>query len=241
MHPKTAEKLQNKIYQRMSPKRKVEIVSELILLAKKLSESKIILKKKKRKRKEKKMTPKQLLCKIAKILQDLKIPYAITGGFAVAVWGKPRFTADIDIIVKLVSKNIFPLNKALLAIDKNVYVSEDAMKKALERKGEFNLIHPQTGLKVDFWISGSKADIYGKLKLKRAVVKKIDKQEISFISPEDLILSKLSWYKESGSSRHLEDAKTILDNPILKLDLSYIKKWAKKQSTIKILEKILRK
>jgi len=186
------------------------------------------------------MTPEQLLCKIAKILQDFKIPYAVTGGFAVIIWGKPRTTADIDIIVELVPQNIKPLAKALLSIDKDVYVSEEAMQEALERKGEFNFIHPQTGLKVDFWMRNSKADIYGKLKLERARVRKIDNQKVFFVSSEDLILSKLIWYKESESAKHLEDVKTVLDIQKSKIDLNYIKNWAKKQSTIKTLEKILK-
>lgn len=187
------------------------------------------------------MTPEQLLCKVAKILQNLKIPYAVTGGFAVIVWGKPRFTADIDIIIKLVPQNIEPLTKALLLVDKDVYISEEAMRDALERKSEFNFIHPQTGLKIDFWVRGSRADIYGKLKFERAIAKKIDKQKIFFVSPEDLILSKLTWYKESGSERHLEDIKTILNGQESKLDLDYIKKWAERQSTIKILEEIIKR
>jgi len=186
------------------------------------------------------MTPKQLLCKIAKILQDLKIPYAVTGGFAVAVWGKPRFTADIDIIVELVSKNIKPLTKALLVVDKDVYVSEEAMQDALEKKGEFNFIHPQTGLKVDFWVTGSKADIYGDLKLKRAVPQKIDKQKIFFVSPEDLILSKLAWFKESESSKHLEDIKIILDIQKSKINTNYLRNWAERQRNAEILEGILK-
>lgn len=65
------------------------------------------------------------------------------------------------------------------------------------------------------------------------------KGEFNFISPEDLILSKLIWYKESQSSRHLEDITSILK--ISKPNLNYIKKWAKKQSTIKILEDLRRK
>ena len=41
--------------------------------------------------------PKRLLIQVAKILERLNIPYFITGGIAVFVWGRPRFTADIDI------------------------------------------------------------------------------------------------------------------------------------------------
>ncbi len=187
------------------------------------------------------ITAEQLLYKIVKILNAFKIPYVITGGFAVAVWGRPRFTADIDIIVELVSKNIEPLTKALLKIDKDVYVSEEAMRDALLSNGEFNFIHPQTGLKVDFWTRESKADIYGEVKFERRIVKKIDNQKIFFVSPEDLILSKLSWYKEGESSKHLEDVKSILNNKKLKLDFKYINNWAEKQSTIKILEEIIKK
>lgn len=186
-------------------------------------------------------TPEQLLCKIAEILETFKITYAVTGGFAVSIWGKPRFTADIDIIIGLVPKNIKPLAKALLSIDKDAYLSEEAMRDALEHKGEFNFVHPQTNLKVDFWVRGSKADIYGKLKFERARIKKINNQEIYFVSPEDLILSKLTWSKESESTRHLEDVKTIFDIQKSKLDLNYIKKWASQQSTIEILEEVLKK
>jgi hypothetical protein len=42
--PRKAEKLQNKIYQKMPIKKKLKITSQLILLAKKLKESKIIKK-----------------------------------------------------------------------------------------------------------------------------------------------------------------------------------------------------
>ena len=185
------------------------------------------------------ITPEILLYKVAKILQELKIPYAVTGGMAVVAWGEPRYTADIDIIVELVPEKLPYLKKKLLSIDKDVYISEEAMKDALERKGEFNFIHPQTGLKVDFWVKGD--SLYDKLKIKRAIARKVGKQKIFFVSPEDLILSKLIWYKESESSKHLEDIKTILSNLKLKLDLNYIKNWSKKHSTIKILNEIIKK
>jgi len=176
-----------------------------------------------------------LLTKIAEILEKLKIPYAITGGMAVSVWGRPRYTADIDIIVEILPKNINLLAKLLLSIDKDVYVSEEAMQNALEKKGEFNFIHPQSGLKVDFWVV---KDNFEKLKIKRAISKKIDRQKVNFVSPEDLIISKLEWYKLSNSTRQLEDIESVLK--ISKVDLDYIKKWAGKHGTIEVLDKIIK-
>ena len=71
----------------------------------------------------------------------------------------------------------------------------------------------------------------------RRIIKKINGQKINFISAEDLVLSKLIWYKEGQGAKQIEDIKSILK--IAQPDLSYIKSWAKKQSTSEIWEDIL--
>ena len=177
------------------------------------------------------MEIEDLLIKIAKILDDLKIPYIITGGMAVSVWGRPRFTADIDVVVELLPKNVRQLTIELFKIDKDIYVSEDAIKEALKHKREFNFIDPNSQLKVDFWVI--KND-FNKQEIKRAVIRKIENQKINFISPEDLILNKLLWHKESSSTRQLEDIQSVL--AISKVDLKYIRNWAMRQGTIEILD-----
>jgi hypothetical protein len=184
------------------------------------------------------MTPEELLKKISDILGDLKIPYAVTGGFAISVWGKPRYTADIDIIVELLEKNIKPLAKKLLEIDRNVYADEDMIRDALVHHSEFNFIHPDTGLKVDFFVMGDTS--YNKLKIKRAILQDIYGTNAYFVSPEDLILSKLLWSKESGSWKQKEDIKTVLKNPKIKLDFAYLNNWAEKQETLEILNELLK-
>jgi len=180
------------------------------------------------------MEIEDLLIKIAKILDRLKIPYIITGGMAVSVWGRPRFTADIDIVVEILPKNINLLAKELLAVDKDVYVSEEAMREALERKGEFNFIHPQSQLKVDFWVI---KNAFNKQEITRGILKNILGYKINFVSPEDLILSKLLWSKESYSQKQLEDIKSVLK--ISKVDKKYLKTWAIKHGTIKELENLI--
>jgi hypothetical protein len=181
------------------------------------------------------MEIEQLLTKIARILDELEIPYIITGGMAVTVWGRPRFTADIDIIVELIEKNISSLAKKLLSIDKDVYVNKETMLDALTSKGEFNFIHPQSRLKVDFWII--KND-FNKQEIKRGILKNIENYKVKFVSPEDLILSKLLWYTDTDSTRQIEDIKSVLK--ISKVDMDYIKIWAERHSTINILENILK-
>lgn len=181
--------------------------------------------------------PRHLLVDIANILKRLKVPYMITGGMAVFVWGRPRFTADIDIVVELKAENIDDLEKALLALSEASYVDKNTMERALTRHGEFNFIDGGTGVKVDFWILDKNS--FDQSRLKRRIGRNILNKNVYFISPEDLILSKLRWYKQAESSRHLEDIESILKIQ-KKLNLRYIKKWAKGQSTTKIFNSLLK-
>lgn len=181
--------------------------------------------------------PRHLLIKIAKILEQLKIPYIITGGMAVFVWGRPRFTADIDIVVELNLATAEKLIPILRSLSKASYIDEDAVKNAIGRFGEFNFIDGESGIKVDFWVI--KDDAFNISRIKRRVSKNILRHKVFFISPEDLILSKLLWYKSAGTSRHLEDVESILKISGNKLDMKYLKQWAKKLGVSKILSKLI--
>lgn len=180
-----------------------------------------------------------VLAKITDVLNRLKISYAVTGGVAVTVWGRARYTADIDIIIDITSQNLKQLISALLKIGKGIYLDIDAKMSIdfIKQQGGFNLIHSQSGVKADFIIK--KDDEFSRMEIQRAIKKKFHDSKIYFISPEDLILIKLLWYKDSGSTRHLEDAESILK--ITKIDLKYIQKWLMKQSTSEIFKEILNK
>ena len=65
------------------------------------------------------MEIEDLLTRITGILDKLKIPYIITGGMAVSIWGRTRYTADIDIVVELLEKNINLLAKELRQISES--------------------------------------------------------------------------------------------------------------------------
>ncbi|MEK7579793.1 MAG: hypothetical protein AAB469_01205 [Patescibacteria group bacterium] len=184
------------------------------------------------------INPEKLLLKVAPILDEFEIDYYITGGFAVSVWGRPRATFDIDIVINLLEPKVKPLVEALRKISKYGYIDEESAKEALKRKGEFNFIDPETGLKVDFWIT--KGNKTAKTEFGRRVAKKVGDQKVYFISPEDLILNKLIWYEKSGgSSRHIEDVESVFKISSEKLDKTYLKKQAAKLGVAKQLKRFL--
>ena len=177
----------------------------------------------------------ELLLKVAKILDDLSISYAVTGGYAVSMLGRIRSTLDIDVIIELPHSKISLLTEALKIISEMSYVDENMVVRAVERKDEFNFIHVESGIKVDFFVQGS--DAYSKGKFQRRIAKKIGKQTIYLVSPEDLILSKLRWHKISESSRQLEDVESIIKIQ-RKLDWKYLSRWSKIHKTSGVLESL---
>ena len=183
--------------------------------------------------------PRAVVIKIASILHEVKIPYFITGGFAVSVWGRPRATFDIDVVVELIEPKVGALAGALRKIYKAGYIDEISAKDAIRHQSEFNFIDPFTGLKVDFWIT--KRDEFSLLKFQRKIPKKISGKTVYFISPEDLILSKLVWYTMGESTRQLEDIESVIKISGKKLDMGYILRWSKKLGTLDILTKLLSK
>ena len=170
------------------------------------------------------MELKQFIKDLAAKLPAAGIDYCITGGYAVSVWGSPRSTLDIDLITGLKPSQISLLIK-IISPGKGAYLDEEAIKEAVAGGGEFNYIPAESGLKVDFWvINGSNKTGLKELKRKKKEV--FEGQEIFFISPEDLILSKLRWARLSSSSRHAEDIRSVIGVSGKTLDLQYLKREA---------------
>lgn len=183
--------------------------------------------------------PRKLLVRIAQILEDLHIPYVITGGMAVVVWGRPRFTADIDTVIVLRQENIEKLADELMKLGDTGYVSKEAMKEALKTRGEFNFIDGNTGMKVDFWIPQD--NDFTTSQFRRRVARNILNTTVYFVSPEDLILSKLRWHKISSSSRQLEDVESVFKISGEQLDKEYLIKWAEELKVSELLSPFLQK
>jgi len=177
----------------------------------------------------------EIVEKVIKDLERAKIPCLVTGGFAVNVWGRIRTTHDLDVIITIAPKDVETLKK-IFDTDE-FYFSEEAAKDAILSKGTFNVIHHETGLKIDFWVLPD--DTFSKSQLRRRVKAKFLGQPIYFISPEDLILIKLKWYKESESDRHFFDALSVYQIQ-KRLDKKYLLKWVEFLNLIQIYNKLIK-
>lgn len=176
---------------------------------------------------------------VARALDNLEIEYAVTGGMAVVVWGRPRFTHDVDMVVALSEGQVQGLADALRALNPAGYVDEEMMKDAVAHSGEFNFIDPETSVKVDFWVG--RGDAFDASFRKRRIAKTIQGTTVYFASPEDLILSKLLWFKQTQSTRQLEDIESILSISGDVLDHAYISEWTARLGVVETWESILKR
>jgi hypothetical protein len=67
----------------------------------------------------------------------------------------------------------------------------------------------------------------------------IDGHDTWIVSPEDLILSKLTWAKESGSAVQMRDVRDLLAS-VGDLDWAYLGQWAGDLMVMSLLEEARR-
>ena len=157
------------------------------------------------------------------ILEAMGIEYVIWGGVAAIMYGEPRFTRDMDVMVRLQYNQVDSLARVLE--EDGYYVSVEAIRDAVDRHFYFNAIHIETGIKIDFFVAGR--DPIHVWAFEHRQVKDFDEFcQASYMPPESVILTKLQAYQDSGSTRHLDDIEGILRVSGPELDLAYIEREA---------------
>lgn len=160
----------------------------------------------------------QVLRAILPVLEDLGIPYLLTGGIAVTVHGRPRFTQDIDVVIAPTETQLFQLIDAL---DSGFIVSREAAREAYTRRGEFNAVHRTLVFKVDFWFS--MGDTFDRSRLGRAQsIEVAPGLPAKVVYPEDAIISKLLWLRQGATERSVDDIRGIVRTHKGQLDLAYL-------------------
>jgi hypothetical protein len=163
-----------------------------------------------------------LLQRVGRTLEELSIPYLVTGSVATIAYGEPRFTNDIDVVVRLHRGQVEPLCAAFPGDE--FYVSTDAVYEAVEHKSQFNILYPRTGLKVDVMVADESEFNMARFSRTRRL-ETAPAVDICFASPEDVIIKKLQFYLEGGSEKHLRDIAGVIKVVGEDLDHAYIEHW----------------
>ncbi|MEW6039901.1 MAG: hypothetical protein AB1633_00070 [Elusimicrobiota bacterium] len=165
-------------------------------------------------------------------LNKENIVYMISGSIALNLYTSPRMTRDIDIVVDLKDADI---DRFIKIFQKDFYVDKEMIYEAKRQTGMFNLIHNEYVVKIDFIIK--KTSEYQETAFLRKKNISIENSPMWFISPEDLVISKLNWARDSYSEMQLKDVRNLLQT-MDNIDFQYIEKWVEKLNLIEIYQKI---
>jgi hypothetical protein len=168
------------------------------------------------------VTQAELLRYLVEVLEGLGIPYMVAGSHAAMYYGEPRLTRDVDVVAMLTLDRLPALLQRFP--HDQFYVDEEAAREAVGASGQFNIIHPGSGLKIDVYVNPDTP--YDQARLaRRHKLPLAPGVDAYFARPEDVILYKLL-YARDGGTLHLRDVVGIIRVSGPDLDGRYLTEWA---------------
>lgn len=181
------------------------------------------------------MTQPDFLAALAAMLETAGIPYMIAGSLGSSLYGRPRTTRDVDVVIDPSPEQ---LERFLALITDEWYISPEAAREALARRSMFNIIDFAEGHKADLIIRKDRP--FSQEEFRRRQVRPWHGRPLPWASAEDVLLTKLEWNRITPSERQVEDAFHVALTQGKALDRGYLRHWAPALGVADSLEEVLR-
>ena len=166
----------------------------------------------------------EVFSEVTSRLESNNIPYMVVGSMAAMVYGEPRLTHDIDLVLNILPEDCQKFSK-LFPIEDYYCPPPEVLKSEIVHRGQFNLIHQKTQIKIDIMIR--KNTEHSKEEFSRRETTTFwEGYSACLARPEDVIIKKLSFFREGGSEKHIIDIRGILANS--EVNMTYLKEWIDK-------------
>jgi hypothetical protein len=184
--------------------------------------------------------PLRIVTRVARILEELQVPFLIGGSLASSVHGVPRATLDADMVAAL---RLLHIARLVSALGDEFYADRESIEEAIRQRRTFNLIHLPTMYKVDVFIARPDAMSREEMARRQVLTVHAEGEEfvLPFCSAEDTIVQKLEWYLAGGevSDRQWQDLLGVLRIQRTVLDYDYIRRWAMELGTSDLMERAI--
>ncbi|RKZ12506.1 hypothetical protein DRQ32_03595 [bacterium] len=158
-------------------------------------------------------------------LEDLELPYFVTGSVASSAWGEPRFTQDLDLVLSLPATAVPSLIQAFPPDLFYVPPQESLLAEAARSEGgHFNLIHHETGIRADVYLSDDDP-LHTWAFDHRCHIELSPDLSVWLAPPEYVIVRKLEYFAEGGGERHIGDIRAMIAVLGPRLDSDVLHDW----------------
>ncbi|NJK65259.1 MAG: nucleotidyltransferase family protein [Microcoleus sp. CSU_2_2] len=176
--------------------------------------------------------PSEIARLLHPIFATLNIPYYITGGVAASIYGDPRTTRDLDLVIELNRDSIAGLVEVLETA--GFYCPPGAVEDMQNGRGRvLSVTHMTFVLNADMMLNADTE--FDRSKMARRRLEALDEAGIEqfwIAAAEDIVLSKLLWRKQSRSQKQWIDVLGIMKVQSDHLDRDYLTEWAEELGLI---------
>ncbi|HSD29222.1 MAG TPA: hypothetical protein VLL75_18110 [Vicinamibacteria bacterium] len=188
------------------------------------------------------MTAPDLLAALGPLLDTLRglgVRHFVGGSIASSAHGVARASIDADVVAELRPTHV---DRLLSSLRGPYYVPEARVRDAAVRRASFNLIHLETMLKVDVFVSRDRP--FDRRALERAQPAPSEMAgdgPLTLASAEDVVLAKLEWFRRGGevSERQWTDVRGVLQASGASLDRQYMQDGARELGLTDLLARAL--
>lgn len=179
------------------------------------------------------MQPPDLLSTFVEPLDNAEIAYMVTGSVASSIYGEARLTMDVDLVLQL-QENDLPKLQTIFKAPSYYLPPEDLLVLELKRenRAHFNILHMETGLKADCYPIGNQS--LQKFFFGKRVRHQIGEKKIWMASIEYGIISKLLFFREGGSEKHLKDIRSMIQISGSEVDSKILNPWLESEGLMAI-------
>jgi len=156
---------------------------------------------------------------MAKALTQAGIEYAITGSVASSLHGEPASTQGVDMIVRMTESQARSLARTL---PPRFYRNEESLVEAARVGGLVNVVDMDTVFKVDLSVVPMTPFHRAVFARKRSVEFEPGRMPLEVVTPEDIILMKLVWRKDTRSQKQWHNALSVARVRGARMDWKYL-------------------
>lgn len=181
------------------------------------------------------MTIEELAGRVLEACEEEHVEHMLTGAFAHGLYGIPRSTKDVDVVLSLMGSS--PLQRVVRRLSEILEFESQVQFDTLTwGKRQVGQSFSNPPFKVELFELFDDPFVQSQFQRKRQLFS-AQLQKIAWLpTPEDVVVQKLRW----GRSKDLDDARDVLavQGPET-LDMEYIRHWCATHGTTERLENAL--